>query len=148
MVSKRGTLASLRLELMPVVKRLPAYSRLGLALIKERRIGRLREAALVGGMVYLLSPIDLVPGIVPGLGQLDDLALVLFALKMTLRLAPQEVAAHHMAAAGLTWEVIDQDLARVGRSAGIIARAALRLAGRVTSAAARNLWQRLQGRQR
>jgi uncharacterized membrane protein YkvA (DUF1232 family) len=39
---------------------------------------------LVAGVAYLLSPIDLVPGIIPGLGQLDDLAFVLLALKSAL----------------------------------------------------------------
>ncbi|MBS0263429.1 MAG: DUF1232 domain-containing protein [Planctomycetes bacterium] len=37
-------------------------------------------------VVYLLSPIDLVPDFLPGVGQLDDLAALLFGGKKALGL--------------------------------------------------------------
>jgi uncharacterized membrane protein YkvA (DUF1232 family) len=40
-------------------------------------------------LVYLLSPIDLIPDLMlPGLGELDDIAVVLLSLKMFLDLSP------------------------------------------------------------
>lgn len=48
------------------------------------------------GLVYLLSPIDLIPDFVlPGLGQMDDIAVVLLALKMFVDLSPPGVVSEH-----------------------------------------------------
>lgn len=131
----------LRLELLPVLRRIPAYSRLAWALVREPRIRRRHRAVLLGGVGYLLSPIDLIPGFIPILGQLDDLAVALWALKVTLRAAPAEVAARHLEAYGLTWETLDADLARVGRSGRLITFAALRLGRRAVEGVGRTLWR-------
>jgi uncharacterized membrane protein YkvA (DUF1232 family) len=47
--------------------------------------------ALVVG--YALSPIDLIPDFIPGLGLLDDLILVPAGIALVLRLVPREVMA-------------------------------------------------------
>jgi uncharacterized membrane protein YkvA (DUF1232 family) len=47
-------------------------------------------------LVYLLSPIDLIPDLMlPGLGELDDIAVVLLALKMFLDLSPPGIIKEH-----------------------------------------------------
>ena len=38
--------------------------------------------AIVGGLLYFLSPIDLIPDVIPGVGYLDDAAVVLGAIKL------------------------------------------------------------------
>ena len=43
-------------------------------------------------LVYLLSPFDFIPGFLPIIGQMDDLALLLLALKLFTRIAPEEIA--------------------------------------------------------
>ena len=47
-------------------------------------------AKLVAGLtlVYLLSPIDLIPDFIPVLGLLDDIIIVPLLIKLTLRLIP------------------------------------------------------------
>lgn len=52
-------------------------------------------------LIYLISPIDLIPDVLIGLGQADDLAIILFALGLFLRVAPPERVA---AARGLPYE--------------------------------------------
>jgi uncharacterized membrane protein YkvA (DUF1232 family) len=42
------------------------------------------------GLVYVLFPVDLVPDLVPGAGQLDDVAVLLLALRVFLQLAGQQ----------------------------------------------------------
>jgi len=42
-------------------------------------------------VLYLLSPIDLIPDFVPVLGQLDDLILVPMGIWLTIRLMPGDV---------------------------------------------------------
>ncbi|MCZ7647735.1 MAG: YkvA family protein [Planctomycetota bacterium] len=50
-------------------------------------------AKALGGLTlaYALSPIDLIPDVIPVLGHLDDLVLVPLGLWFTIRLIPAEV---------------------------------------------------------
>lgn len=44
----------------------------------------------VVALLYFISPIDVIPDVLIGPGQLDDAAVILFALSLFLRLVPQE----------------------------------------------------------
>ena len=59
---------------------------------RAERLSRSRQAALVAGAVYLVSPIDLVPGFIPVAGQLDDAVAVLLALRLALGGLPPDRA--------------------------------------------------------
>ena len=49
------------------------------------------------GLVYLLSPIDLVPDLMlPGLGQLDDLVVILLSLKLFVDLCPPGIVKKYL----------------------------------------------------
>lgn len=135
----RQVLGLLRIEMLPVVGRLPAYSRLAVALVRAREVRPAHKALLIGGVAYLLSPIDIIPGFIPVLGQLDDLSVALWALRRTLRALPAEVAGHHLEAQGLTWDLLDGDLGRVGRSGRLLLRAGLSVGQRVLTGAGRTL---------
>ncbi|MDQ7859551.1 MAG: YkvA family protein [Armatimonadota bacterium] len=135
----RGALWLLRLELVPILGRLPAYARLALALLREPALPSRHKALLVVGVCYLLSPVDLIPALVPVLGQLDDLAVALIALRLTLRAMPPEVAERHLTAHALSWARLDADLARVGRSGRLVVRAGLWAGERL----ARGAWRLL-----
>jgi uncharacterized membrane protein YkvA (DUF1232 family) len=50
---------------------------------------------LVGAGVYLVSPLDFVPDVLPMLGQVDDLAVVLIALRTFIGLCPESAVTHH-----------------------------------------------------
>lgn len=126
-----------RLEMLPVVRRLPAYSRLAAALLRDPALRLRHKALVVGGVAYLLSPIDLIPGLVPVLGQLDDLAVALWALRLALRTMPEQSAARHLGAHGLSWDTLDADLARVGRTGRLLVRAGLQVGGRVAGTVGR-----------
>ena len=140
-MSEGPTLPLLRMELVPVLRRLPAYSRLAWALLRDRRIRRRHRALVIGGIGYLVSPIDLIPGFIPVLGQLDDLAIALWTLRRTLQAAPAEVAAAHLAAHGLSREMLDADLQRVTRSGRLITRAAFRAGRTLAVGAGKTLWR-------
>ena len=45
-----------------------------------------------GIVLYLLSPIDLIPDAIPFIGAMDDLILVPFAIRWLLRRLPPDVA--------------------------------------------------------
>jgi len=42
-------------------------------------------------LIYIVSPIDLIPDPILGLGQLDDLAVLLLGLKLFLSLSPESL---------------------------------------------------------
>jgi uncharacterized membrane protein YkvA (DUF1232 family) len=46
----------------------------------------------------VIIPIDIFPDFLPGVGQLDDLAVMLAGLKFFLRLCPPEVVQEHLRA--------------------------------------------------
>ncbi len=42
-------------------------------------------------ILYILSPIDLIPDFIVGLGQLDDLAILLLGVKLFIAVSPKDV---------------------------------------------------------
>jgi len=71
--------------------------RLTWRLFKDARVPRWVKLIPVVGLVYLLSPIDLIPDLVlPGLGQVDDVAVILMSLKLFVDLAPPGVVREYL----------------------------------------------------
>lgn len=48
-------------------------------------------------LVYFLSPIDLLPDVIPVLGQLDDIAVILLIVRLFIELAPPDIVAQYRA---------------------------------------------------
>jgi uncharacterized membrane protein YkvA (DUF1232 family) len=133
-----------------VIARVPRYIRLGWLLMNDQTVSRGGKAALAGGLAYAVSPIDPVPGFIPVLGQLDDLAVLLLAVRVALRSAPAEVADRHLAEAGLNWETLERDLVTIRATAIWVTRRggalALRAGRALLSMAAGKLRDALPGR--
>lgn len=132
MVEKKNAygIEDLKRNLLPIIKRIPAYTRLILALLKDPRISKKQKAALGVGLAYLASPIDFIPGVVPVLGQLDDLLATLIAINVALSLAPRDVVEPHLKDCGLTLEVIEEDAVAVKRTIKDLSIAVAKAAGR------------------
>lgn len=64
-------------------------------LLADARVEWWRKALLVVVLVYLASPIDLVPDFIPVAGQLDDVILVVIALRVLLRASGPRLLAEH-----------------------------------------------------
>lgn len=126
-----------------VVRRAPSYLKLALGLARDGRVPPAAKGILAAGGIYSLSPIDLVPGLIPVAGQLDDMVVLLIAIRQALRLSPPEVADDYLRRYQITVETIDADLAAtrdlaiwlVGRGARFVGRAAVR--------GGRALWRRV-----
>jgi uncharacterized membrane protein YkvA (DUF1232 family) len=73
-------------------------ARLAWRLLNDGRVPGWVKLVPVAGLLYFLSPIDLIPDLMlPGLGEVDDLVILLLALKMFVDLAPQGVVREHLA---------------------------------------------------
>lgn len=69
----------------------PDLARLVVALARDPRVPWHSKALAAATAAYLISPIDLVPDFIPGVGQLDDLWLGITALRHLVRSAGFEV---------------------------------------------------------
>jgi uncharacterized membrane protein YkvA (DUF1232 family) len=81
---------------------LPNFIRLFFRLIKDPRVPALPKLVPLAVLGYLIVPMDLLPDVVPALGQIDDAMIVILALRVFLKLCPKQVVEEHvrMIAAG------------------------------------------------
>ena len=68
-----------------VVRVVPDLVRLVRSLITDRSTPLDVRVVLVGLMIWIVSPIDLIPEFVPGLGPLDDIIVAVVALRYSRR---------------------------------------------------------------
>jgi uncharacterized membrane protein YkvA (DUF1232 family) len=116
-----------RHEALAIVGRIPAYARLAWHVGRDPHLTPARRGAVIAAAAYLVSPIDLVPGIIPIVGQLDDLLVVLVALRVALAGLPAERRLAHLEASGLTEADLAGDIDTLGLVAAWLARRAARL---------------------
>jgi uncharacterized membrane protein YkvA (DUF1232 family) len=70
-------------------------------LVTDPRVSLLSKVLVpLAGVVYILSPVDLIPEFIPVLGQLDDVAIILLLVRLFIALAPQDIVAQYRAAMG------------------------------------------------
>jgi uncharacterized membrane protein YkvA (DUF1232 family) len=119
-----------------MLRRAPRYARLGWRLGKDPMLSKARRVAVVAAAGYLVSPIDLVPGFIPVLGQLDDLAFALAALRLALDGLHPDRRRMHLEAVGLEDAHLAEDIRTIGSSLAWIARRSLRLTGRLLRSSA------------
>jgi uncharacterized membrane protein YkvA (DUF1232 family) len=86
---------------------LPRLVKLLWRLVRDPRVPARSKATLlvVGG--YLAFPLDVVPDFIPGIGQIDDLIMIAFALDQMLNRIPEDVVREH-------WEG-DEDVLQILR---------------------------------
>jgi uncharacterized membrane protein YkvA (DUF1232 family) len=88
-------------------------ARLSWRLFWDKRVPLWTKFIPSAALVYVLSPVDFIPaGVVPGLGQLDDFAVLLLGAKFFIELAPPDVVREHLLALGARikeWHVEEED---------------------------------------
>ena len=67
--------------------------------MQDRRTGIWARLSVLASVIYLLSPIDLIPDFIPFFGWLDDLVLVPLLLNLAIRLLPSNVREESLAKA-------------------------------------------------
>jgi uncharacterized membrane protein YkvA (DUF1232 family) len=67
-------------------------ARLAWKLFRDPRVPSLTKYLIPGlAIAYVLLPIDFLPDFIPGLGQIDDLAIVALAIKLFIDMSPQSI---------------------------------------------------------
>lgn len=74
---------------------LPHFALLLKRLLADPRVPKRSKLVLGGTFLYLVSPIDVIPDFVPGLGQLDDIVVALLALHSVLNRVDESVVVEH-----------------------------------------------------
>jgi uncharacterized membrane protein YkvA (DUF1232 family) len=69
--------------------------RLAARLLRDPRVPLAARALLPVALLYVISPVDILPDFIPGIGQVDDLVLLYAAVRLFLRVAPAAATAFH-----------------------------------------------------
>ncbi|MFN8472080.1 MAG: YkvA family protein [Anaerolineae bacterium] len=72
--------------------------RLAWRLFRDREVPWYLKLIPIIGIVYVVSPIDVIPDYLPILGQADDAAILAFAITWFIKLAPEDRVEMHRAA--------------------------------------------------
>ena len=76
---------------------LPSFIKLYWRLFTDRRVPLRAKAVLAAAVLYLISPVDLIPDFaLPLLGRLDDLAILIVGARWFISLCPPDVVQEHV----------------------------------------------------
>lgn len=67
-------------------------------LLTDSRVPIFPKLILLTAILYVLSPIDLVPDVILGLGQLDDVTIAMFGVWLFIELCPRDIVEEHQRA--------------------------------------------------
>jgi uncharacterized membrane protein YkvA (DUF1232 family) len=96
-----------------LVLKLPTYARMVWGILRDPRTPIGLKGMLAAALAYVVFPVDLIPDVIPILGQADDLTVLLLVLDLFIQNAPPEVRAEHSMRARNGTADLDRDLARL-----------------------------------
>lgn len=84
---------------MPFIISFPKYVRLYGRLLRDPRVPLWPKMIFIAGIVYAISPIDLIPDfLVPVIGWIDDIIIFVAAARYFIRACPPNIVAEHVEA--------------------------------------------------
>lgn len=81
--------------LTSMIMLIPNFLKLLYRLFKDSRVPTTEKALLIGTIIYVISPLDLIPDVIPFIGEIDDLYLVALVLLRLLSRTDDEVLRAH-----------------------------------------------------
>ncbi|MGH2418817.1 MAG: YkvA family protein [Candidatus Limnocylindria bacterium] len=96
-----------------LVLKLPTYARMVWGILRDPRTPIGLKGMLAAALAYVVFPVDLIPDVIPILGQADDLTVLLLVLDLFIQNAPAEVREEHLMRARNGSADLDRDLARL-----------------------------------
>ena len=124
-MSDTGALGGLGRFSGEVLSMVPDLVRLARGIATDDRVPRRTkvEAGLMLG--YVISPVNVIPDVIPVLGQLDDAALLGIAVRRIIDGAGEDVLREHWAGSDRSWRVLMELTEVVGKPGGFLRRARL-----------------------
>ena len=95
MASAKESSWATRARALEILTHLPNFVRLYWRLFRDRRVPIWPKALLVGALAYVILPFDLIPDVLPVIGEVDDLVIVLVAARWFIRWCPPEIVREH-----------------------------------------------------
>jgi uncharacterized membrane protein YkvA (DUF1232 family) len=80
---------------MSYIAELPRFLRLLGGLMTDPRVATLDKVLVVGAIAYIVTPVDFIPDFIPFLGEVDDLFLLMMALRRLMQNAGRAVLLRH-----------------------------------------------------
>jgi uncharacterized membrane protein YkvA (DUF1232 family) len=80
---------------MGYISDLPRFLRLLWGLVTDSRVAMLDKVLVAGAIAYIVMPLDLIPDYIPFLGEVDDVFLLVLALRRLLQNAGRSVVLSH-----------------------------------------------------
>jgi uncharacterized membrane protein YkvA (DUF1232 family) len=99
-------LAGRRTEAREVAALIPNLLALFRGLSRDRRVARSSKLLLAIAIVWIASPIDLIPEFVPIAGPLDDAIVAALVLRRVVRAAGRDVVAEHWRGDARTLDIL------------------------------------------
>lgn len=78
-----------------VIMLIPNFLKLLYRLFKDSRVPMAEKAMLIGAIAYVVSPLDLLPDVIPFIGQVDDLYLIGLVVLRLLARTDDEIIQEH-----------------------------------------------------
>lgn len=64
-------------------------------LMRDPRVPLWTKIVPIAALLYIVSPFDFIPDVIPGLGQLDDLGILLISMRLMESISPEMVVAEY-----------------------------------------------------
>ncbi|MBI5305962.1 MAG: DUF1232 domain-containing protein [Chloroflexi bacterium] len=64
-------------------------------LLNDSRVSLFPKLIIPAAIVYIISPIDFLPDVILGLGQLDDIGVVMLSIAMFIEFCPRPIVEEH-----------------------------------------------------
>jgi uncharacterized membrane protein YkvA (DUF1232 family) len=107
-MTKRGERKRARDILKGAILLIPNFLKLLYRLLKDKRVPKAEKVLLIGAIIYVISPLDLIPDLIPFVGQVDDLYLVALTLLRLLNRTRDEVLREHWDGGGDIARVVER----------------------------------------
>jgi len=120
-------------SVMSAIRLIPSYVRLLFGLLSDGRVSKFDRVLVLAAAAYIVSPLDLIPDVIPFLGQVDDIFLLTASLQRLVERSGRRVLLDHWS--GEPEELDDMNLASVASAASFflpprMKRRLRRMAGR------------------
>jgi uncharacterized membrane protein YkvA (DUF1232 family) len=100
---------------LPIASRATVYGRLIIELARDPRVPWSRKAILGLAALYVISPLDLLPDVIPLISRVDDVMVTVIALDLFLEGIPRELMIEKMYQLGIDGRELERDLESVRR---------------------------------